>query len=164
VYPNTLPSDTRTIRAPGGVVPIDANTKKVGSRTGCASTGGWDCFGGTEDVGSDGGGKVRLLRCNASAIPEITATAKTAQIAIQNFGQTFTVVPGIDANCIALWADVQRLIAKPRPPMVGRSGFIASPATRERSKYHSRRGTVVYLTKMLGTGGASMLGLMRKPV
>jgi len=62
------------------------------------------------------GGAVAM---QSSASPEITATAKTAQIAIQNFGRTFTVVSGIDANCIAFWADVQRLIAKPDHPLSG---------------------------------------------
>jgi len=45
--------------------------------------------------------------------------------------------------------------------MVGQPGFFASPAKRERRTDHVAGN--VYFTTMLGTGGASMLGAMRKP-
>jgi hypothetical protein len=109
----------------------------------------------------------------------ITAKAKAPLITVQDLRLTLTVVSSIDANCIALSANVQRSCgsihrgdmpgpnSKTPTPLTEKSGSWGTVQQRERRRHRSRASTTVYFfpaMKMLGTGGAGMLGLIWNPV
>ena len=102
VHPCTWPSDSRTMRAPGGVVSVHICTKNVGSMSGRASGADGDFVA----VGS--GGRTDFLRRHPTVGHAIAAKAKAPKSTVQNLRRRLAVVPSINADCIAPSADVQR--------------------------------------------------------